>query len=188
MLGARLLIVALATAIGGSARATTFLDENGTLPSKSEVFHFLPGEYDFHLTTSAPVSVDLTGTVDRSYGEYFEGMDYDGDDDPSFPMADYEISNTTDVMLEVDVPQDQIVNSAVGGYLFMYNYFDPVINLNLQGAPGTQYSLTVTGRLAPPPNVPEPDTWALMLIGFGLAGGALRLRDVARGAPRLAGV
>jgi type VI secretion system secreted protein VgrG len=28
----------------------------------------------------------------------------------------------------------------------------------------------------PPPGVPEPSTWAMLLVGFGLAGGALRRR------------
>jgi hypothetical protein len=28
----------------------------------------------------------------------------------------------------------------------------------------------------PPPGVPEPSTWAMLLAGFGLAGGALRRR------------
>jgi hypothetical protein len=27
-----------------------------------------------------------------------------------------------------------------------------------------------------PPGVPEPSTWAMLLVGFGLAGGALRRR------------
>lgn len=39
----------------------------------------------------------------------------------------------------------------------------------------TDWDLTVTPNAA----VPEPTTWALMLAGFGLAGGALRRRQVA---------
>lgn len=34
----------------------------------------------------------------------------------------------------------------------------------------------LTFALAPPPAVPEPATWAMMLIGFGAVGGAMRAR------------
>jgi hypothetical protein len=47
-----------------------------------------------------------------------------------------------------------------------------------QGAPGVW---TVTTREDPAP-VPEPATWALMITGFGMAGGGLRRRRIALGA------
>ncbi len=47
-------------------------------------------------------------------------------------------------------------------------------------APGSlAFSLTSTGSPPPPPppaTVPEPSSWALMIIGFGAAGAALRGR------------
>lgn len=33
-----------------------------------------------------------------------------------------------------------------------------------------------TGRYTPPPAVPEPATWAMMIVGFGAVGGSIRFR------------
>jgi hypothetical protein len=42
---------------------------------------------------------------------------------------------------------------------------------------GVGFALGGTGGLNnPPPGVPEPQTWALMILGFGAIGGALRYR------------
>jgi hypothetical protein len=46
---------------------------------------------------------------------------------------------------------------------------------------GSPVRVTITGITTQPPgigNVPEPSTWAMMLIGFGAAGAALRRRKV----------
>ena len=37
----------------------------------------------------------------------------------------------------------------------------------------------------PPPSVPEPGTWLMMILGFGLVGGVMR-REKRNGAPALA--
>ncbi len=67
--------------------------------------------------------------------------------------------------------------------------------LDLEGAVGSSVALTLTrggqwtfvsevdffeSEPGGPAGVPEPATWALMIAGFGLAGGALRRRATAR--------
>lgn len=48
---------------------------------------------------------------------------------------------------------------------------------SLIGFPDTgSNELTITQIAAPPPGVPEPSTWAMMLLGFGAAGLAMRRR------------
>jgi hypothetical protein len=37
-------------------------------------------------------------------------------------------------------------------------------------------SISFEGPSLPPPSVPEPASWAMMLVGFGIAGIALRSR------------
>jgi len=44
------------------------------------------------------------------------------------------------------------------------------------GAIAGGWSISFTAEAAPPPAVPEPASWALMLGGFGMVGGALRAR------------
>ena len=41
-------------------------------------------------------------------------------------------------------------------------------------------SQLVITTFTPTPGVPEPGTWAMMIVGFGLAGGMLRNRAYAR--------
>ena len=57
-----------------------------------------------------------------------------------------------------------------------YAFIDPLITLD--PALGSQYSLTVGGGgvANSTPGVPEPETWALMVSGLGLAGVMLRRR------------
>ena len=55
---------------------------------------------------------------------------------------------------------------------FQFNFADPtlVVDLNRLGFSNAIGVLSVP----PPPSVPEPATWAMMLMGFGAAGFALR--------------
>jgi len=62
-------------------------------------------------------------------------------------------------------------NSNAGGWWFTADIFD--------GATGQTYNVaardaTCAECIAPPPGVPEPATWALMIMGFGSAGALLR--------------
>jgi hypothetical protein len=42
--------------------------------------------------------------------------------------------------------------------------------------PNSAFTLTITECDCPPPAVPEPTTWAMMIAGFGIVGGAMRAR------------
>lgn len=66
-------------------------------------------------------------------------------------------------------------DQGVGGLLFNPGYVDPAAFISQHGA------FAVFGDAS---GVPEPATWAMMLMGFGFIGGALRMarRSVARAA------
>jgi hypothetical protein len=45
--------------------------------------------------------------------------------------------------------------------------------------PGSQDLLVFATIAAPPPAIPEPASWAMLIAGFGLTGAALRRRRAA---------
>ncbi len=56
---------------------------------------------------------------------------------------------------------------------------DPIISLRGQGFNSSLFTLSLSpgiGNGAPLSNVPEPATWAMLISGFGLVGGAMRRR------------
>lgn len=58
--------------------------------------------------------------------------------------------------------------SNAGGWWFAADIDD--------GATGLTYNVAARDAFAPTGAVPEPATWALMILGFGAAGAALRGR------------
>jgi hypothetical protein len=50
---------------------------------------------------------------------------------------------------------------------------------------GSKYGYSGIGIGTEVPAVPEPSTWALMLLGFGAVGWGLRRRNSADGQPRM---
>lgn len=58
--------------------------------------------------------------------------------------------------------------SNAGGWWFAADIYD--------GATGLTYNVAARDAFAPTGAVPEPGTWALMILGFGAAGAALRNR------------
>ncbi len=61
-------------------------------------------------------------------------------------------------------------------------FIDPIITLQARGLDLSRYTLQLSngiGNGATLSGIPEPASWALMLAGFGLAGGALRRRGKA---------
>ena len=72
--------------------------------------------------------------------------------------------------------------STVGSGTFSLQY-DPTLTSLALGQFGVRYQSTGldgkgsgTGTEIPPPGVPEPATWAMILLGFGVAGFAIRRR------------
>lgn len=83
-----------------------------------------------------------------------------------------------------------IANTAIGGGSTAFSIPDlsaqlRLINGAFEGGFHTIYAdqhLSVSAITPPPPAVPEPATWSLLLIGFGIVGGAVRRHHAAIGA------
>jgi hypothetical protein len=65
-------------------------------------------------------------------------------------------------------------NGATGFFLFHFNSPTDSITTSIPGLSGVV--LYANGTPPPPPGVPEPVTWIMMLLGFGAVGFALRRR------------
>lgn len=93
------------------------------------------------------------------------------------------------------LPQSQLASLNLYGSGGWGNSGDSFRNVNLTGNAGNLWLIgasfnnpegnykfdgfkleKLTFALAPPPAVPEPTTWAMLLIGFGAVGGAMRSR------------
>jgi hypothetical protein len=73
----------------------------------------------------------------------------------------------------------QIVGAYLGPQLFSGQISTPTLltgTFSLFGGPGGAAGTLTVSTVAP---IPEPATWAMMMIGFGLAGAAIRRRKVA---------
>jgi len=68
--------------------------------------------------------------------------------------------------------QENNVGNATGFFLFHFDQSTPFFTTDIPGL--SNAVLYVNGTPPPPPAVPEPATWAMMLLGFGAAGTALR--------------
>jgi hypothetical protein len=78
------------------------------------------------------------------------------------------------------------VSSSVGLYILgnvadAFQGFTPTpssLSLSFNSTGGSPYSASATLSVPPAGAVPEPASWALMIVGFGLIGGAMRRRKV----------
>ena len=75
-------------------------------------------------------------------------------------------------IFDVDAAQQAYVNGILGGGGTIYVALESTIG----SAEGGPESWTIFNLHNPPPPVPEPATWALMLLGFGGIGMAMRRR------------
>jgi len=71
----------------------------------------------------------------------------------------------------------QIEQLTIGSSLAGHDFLLSVLGADCQPAGHTGYVyLDGFGNVTPPAAVPEPATWAMMLLGFGMMGGAIRYR------------
>lgn len=170
-------LVAIGCAVAaGAASAATILVETGAVTTASHVIH-LPekGVFDVELTTSAPVTMYLSGYVDaHRHIEYMSDRRLlDGTQhDRWFDIASG--VGATAIAGQFIVPRETYEYAPP--MLIFRHYEDPSIYFSFSEPPsGVTYTLRVTGYFTPDP-VPEPATWAMMLLGFGVIGAAVRQR------------
>ncbi|MEN2786877.1 PEPxxWA-CTERM sorting domain-containing protein [Sphingomonas qilianensis] len=167
-----------------------FLYDDFTLETTSRITQFTWWGWD----AVAPFTVEfwIQGEDDWFYLEYMR-------------TADVEISGggwiprRFDMAIDVILPSDR--NILVGVYgapdaYMLWQFADTSLPSNIAGSPGSlvwsekyqsfgtaggDFAFQLTGE-AVASAVPETSTWALLLVGFGLAGGMIR-RQTKRAAP-----
>jgi hypothetical protein len=107
---------------------------------------------------------------------------------PNFEFTDYLKINASNGLIDFDTVlfgdviigahwggangQANNTGNATGFFLFKFNQPVGFITTQIPGLSGAV--LYANGTPPPPPGVPEPATWGMMLLGFGAAGTALR--------------
>ncbi len=71
-----------------------------------------------------------------------------------------------------------LVTAGTGAFAGATGTFTNIGTVDTNGGPPSRLTLNFNGAINAPA-VPEPGTWALMICGFGLVGGALRRRTAA---------
>jgi hypothetical protein len=123
------------------------------------------------------LSVFGGGTASVSFGPVaFLGLDY-GSADTYNTFALLLLDGTTELftgqdIINVGTADGNQAEPRTNGRLTFTNALNPIVGLTLSS---TQNSLEVD-RLSSVAAVPEPGTWALMLLGFGAIGVAMRRR------------
>lgn len=122
----------------------SFFDSQSASPPAT-----VSGSFDFDPTTGLLSNVDYTST----FGHYTTGAEYNPGDATQIFFGTFGTPN-------YDVYQlaSSLIN---GGTVVINSGTNPNIYINAGG------SLTTGG-------VPEAATWAMMIVGFGLVGGAMR--------------
>ena len=184
-LSIQLCAAAMALAIGASAQAqTVFASGNyaaGEQVSGGGGLLLGPGTYRFSFTTTAPFA-DFYGQVEKQYyrSEYCDfregaGEEYCGGTNyPITPLFDpvtptlYQLRITVDPFRETFTPDDIVVRTVE---------FDECCTYAFDFTAGGEgfYSVSYAA-------IPEPATWALLILGFGVVGGALRRKPALRAA------
>ena len=136
------------------------------------------GNYFFTLTTDAPIALNVFAQDRVSENWYFlDGTPtgFGTDFDPNFLAYSSGQASENTYGLEVKLPShyhDYCNHCANGGPGYADGfYFRNDVRVTWGGAP-VNFTLTLD-RVD---SVPEPATWALMLIGFGSLGAGIRRR------------
>ncbi len=184
------LAFAIVAAQPAAAGTTVVFDGNETT-NWASLWKTLPGEgsYTFEFTASAPVSYNLFTSYDyhwdvfvapapKPHNEYVEGNDN--------PVEDYTSGLASSFTYVFDVPtmwrsffiaDDMYEGYGIAPGTKMYReikYLNPYFEFSAERPDGEDfsYNLKVSRFISV---VPEPGTWAMMIIGFGAVGSAVRV-------------
>lgn len=168
---------------------TVFIDEAGG-PLVSASVHILfevTGEVEYASPEGLSNSVDasLSASLDTPFGSDYAALfpaiptTFDSVDD--FPVTDGQIITLATVgSANFTITDADLLADMEGGFSFAPDYTVALAAILNQGGTGMllrSQTVTVTYNFEyvfAPSAVPEPATWAMMVAGFGLAGGALR--------------
>lgn len=186
------LVAAVALMAAGSAGAQVL--EAGVVGDSQLVFvgavEPRGGSYEFR-TTGKVLSYSALGSARyRSYGGSLDGVQIWGSSNFSqVPLPDtvpapiittladgFRIQFYTPPSVAIVSPTGCYLNEEHCGYYHNYDYLAE-LGIEVIYAPGQEgatYTLTRISSAA----VPEPATWAIMIVGFGLTGSAIRRRVV----------
>lgn len=174
---------ALALSLWTSAQAQTVFATGdfgaGEQLSGSGGLYLGPGSYRFSFTTSVPLD-GLYGYVEKSsiWNEYCDegegaGEFYCGGDDvPTQPLFEqvsptlYQLRMTVNPFVETFTPDQFVVRTVEFDLCCTYSF-------DLYAAGAGSYSISYAA-------IPEPASWALLILGFGAVGAALRRRPAVR--------
>jgi hypothetical protein len=190
--------VAVGVSLAGPASADAVIfSGTGTDLAPVPLLYALPGAgtYDFTLQASRLASYNLQTSYDR-HVDYYKAppaFPHDsnlltGNNGPSLGGGFY--NNVMGFAFTLVVPEDTLSSFISDGFWTAYGipvgstlyttvrYEDPGARLNVfvNNADPLEYTFTITRRDDAPAPVPEPAAWALMILGFGAVGGAMRAR------------
>jgi hypothetical protein len=175
------LLLAAALAFGGSTQASAAVACAGSMDNFSPQAIDCNGFFDGNVLSNNSGDV----MIQEAAVEDLLGVNFDPFNFNSFPKIDNLNGATTlnfgsalTGMVVVGIhfgngngnfPENAVGNST--GF-FLFNFVNPTSSISFT-IPASSASVIYQG---PPPEVPEPGTWALMLLGFGAVGFALRRR------------
>lgn len=133
-----------------------------------------PGRYTIRYQLSGPASdLEIGGYVEEVYNYYDENGDYEGGNEVPVFTPEFR-SNTTAGIVSFTVAEPYVVPSGFGTrrgfYQLKYAYAATGGDDSL---PPVRYRITTSFAAG----IPEPASWALMILGFGAVGGAMRRRQ-----------
>lgn len=179
----KLCAAALALAASSGAQAQTVF-ASGSYDAGEQVnggggLFLGPGTYRFSFITTAPFA-DFYGQVEKQYyrSEYCDFREGAGEEfcagtnypitplfDPVTPTL-YQLQITVDPFRETFTPEDIVVRTVE---------FDECCTYAFDFTAGGEGSFSISYAA-----IPEPDSWALLILGFGLIGAAHRRRTALR--------
>lgn len=122
----------------------------------------------FTVTLSGNYAFELVGTAPAGW-DTFLGL-YSGSFNPSSPL--------TNVIYADDDSGPGSGSAFTASLLAGTSYFGVITGFDSADVGAWSLTISGQGRAVPSTAVPEPATWALMMIGFGAIGGAMRRRSM----------